>query len=224
MSSSAQWDPRLKVVAAAADLQTAAARVVTGDEHVRAIWPLIQINCWGREQLRILVLTSQNLYRVAMESGSPVVSECTPLTALRFVVKGFLCYPPKSLVKAVAGEKTERIYGMRIYALNAQEEYRTFRSLDVTDELGMRSVILQIVHELSAAARSVNNTQFFISDYDITLSAKLGLFALLGNALKSPSQIATAEAAAVRLARAAEKENEQQQQPQPPTAHDSDES
>jgi hypothetical protein len=119
-----------------------------------------------------------------MEGSSAKLCESTSLSALQFVVKGFLCYPKRSLIQAMHGEQTARRYAFRLYLADGAEPHRTFRALEVSDEVGMRSAVLHVVDDLAAAAKSVKNTQFFISDHDITLSAWLGPFALLSNRLR----------------------------------------
>lgn len=174
----------LKYLVANSELQAAAVSVVAVSADVRAVWPLISINVWGREQLRVLVLTDTHLFRVRVQGDNVKLCETTSLSQLQFVVKGYLCYPRRSLINALDGGERSRTYAFRLYSSDGPEPHRTYRAMEISDELGMRSTIVQVIEELAAAAKSVKNTGFFISDHDITLSAWLGPFAYFSNRVR----------------------------------------
>ena len=178
----------MDLLAATSQLQAAAASVVAATD-IRAVWPLVQINVWGREQLRVLVLTDTCLYRVRVDGSDLSICEQTLLSNLHFVVKGYLCYPKGTIVDALDGTQAARVFALRLYTTDGKEEHRTFRALEVSDEMGMRATIMHVIDELTAAARAVKNTRFFIADHDITLSARLGPFAFLRNRM-SPAAAA----------------------------------
>jgi len=175
-------DEALRVLALTSHLQTMATDIVK-DDTIRGIWPLVQINVWGREQVRVLAVTESKLYRLKLDNGKLKLCEAVDLTDVLFLVKGYMSYPERSIVHALSGETVGRTFGFRLY-YNGTEEHRTFRALAIADEIGMRSIVLQVIEDLQAAIRATGNSSFFIADRDILLSARLGPFTYLTNRLR----------------------------------------
>lgn len=188
---------------AAALLQEAAAAALADGEEVRAVWPLVQINVWGFEQVRVLAVTPHEVVRLRVRDGVAEVCERCHLRSLKFLVKGHLYYPRHTLVHALGGgDGGTGSFAFRLYYAG-QEEHRTFRWPDgAGDDVVRRTGLLAVIDELRDATRSAGNSQFFIADHDITLSARLGPFALLTNRLRPPSVSRSAPAVVDDIVRA----------------------
>ena len=68
--------------------------LVKGDEAVLLAWPVVSVNEWGTQQRRVLVLTSQAMYRLQFKEGRGAVDHYarTSLGSMRRLERGKLGY------------------------------------------------------------------------------------------------------------------------------------
>jgi hypothetical protein len=171
------------------------ASVMTTNETFVGIWDVTFVNQWAKEQERILLLTSKNLYRVKFDFAARVAVhyDRTDLLKIDMMHKGFLRVegwagggePDYKL-----GANGQRLLALRVLAgdknskLTDTHQYmRTYCALNPSDD--GKSVVNEIVTAVAAQiqARRGRDASALVAEVDIVIKNGAPVISTLHNML-----------------------------------------
>lgn len=171
------------------------ASVMTTNETFVGIWDVTFVNQWAKEQERILLLTSKNLYRVKFDFAARVAVhyDRTDLLKIDMMHKGYLRvegWAGGGEPEYKLGASGQRLLALRVLAgdknskLTDTHQYmRTYCALNPSDD--GKSVVNEIVTAVAAQihARRGRDASALVAEVDIVIKNGAPVISTLHNML-----------------------------------------
>lgn len=174
-------------------LEICTASVLTTNETCVAIWDVTFVNQWAKEQERVLILTSKNLYRVKFDfaARAAIHFDRTDLLKIDMIHKGFLRvegWSSGAEPQYKLGSAGQKLLALRVLAgekntkLTDSHQYmRTYCALNPTDD--GKSIVNEIVTAVAAQIqlRRGRDATSLVAEVDIVIKNGAPVISTLHN-------------------------------------------